>query len=102
MFVDVKNSAGGTLARLWRTASPGRGVHAIRETLSELESRLDPERFVRIHRSAIVGIDAVREVESLFHGDFAVVLRTGERLPVGRTYRDRFLVAIGDRRRSAE
>jgi two-component system, LytTR family, response regulator len=75
----------------------GRGVHGIRETLSELERRLDPERFVRIHRSAIVGIDAIREVESLFHGDFAVVLRTGERLAVGRTYRGRFLEAIGDR-----
>jgi two-component system LytT family response regulator len=75
----------------------GKGAHLIRETLSQLEQRLDPELFIRVHRSAIVKIDGIREVESLFHGDYAVVLRTGERLAVGRSYRERLLEAIGDR-----
>jgi two-component system LytT family response regulator len=75
----------------------GKGAHLIRETLSQLEQRLDPELFVRVHRSSIVKIDGIREVESLFHGDYAVVLRTGERLAVGRRYRERLLEAIGDR-----
>jgi two-component system LytT family response regulator len=75
----------------------GKAVHLIRGTLSELERRLDPEVFIRIHRSAIVKIESIREVESLFHGDYEVVLRTGERLPVGRKYRDRLLEAIGGR-----
>lgn len=75
----------------------GRAVHLLRETLSELERRLDPDVFIRVHRSAIVKIDGIREVESLFHGDYEVVLRTGARVPVGRKYRDRLLEAMGTR-----
>ncbi|MEP7132048.1 MAG: response regulator, partial [Acidobacteriota bacterium] len=66
----------------------GKSVHWIREALSDLERRLDADCFIRIHRSAIVRIDAIREVESLFHGDYNVVLKSGERLAVGRKYRD--------------
>jgi len=73
-------------------------VHLIRETLSNLERRLEADAFVRVHRSAIVSLDAVREVESLFHGDYEVVLRTGERIAVGRKYRDSLLKALGERR----
>ena len=72
-----------------------KAVHLIRETLAELERRLDPDAFIRIHRSAIVRIESVREVECLFHGDYEVVLRSGTRLPVGRKYRDRLLEALG-------
>ncbi len=75
-----------------------RAVHLIRETLGSLERRLDPTLFIRIHRSAIVKIETIREVESLFHGDYAAVLTTGERLPVGRRYRDRLVEAMGGRR----
>lgn len=74
-----------------------RAVHLIRETLSALERRLDPAVFIRIHRSAIVRIESIREVESLFHGDYEVVLGSGERLPVGRKYRDRLVEAMGGR-----
>jgi two-component system LytT family response regulator len=73
------------------------GAHLIREKLSALERRLDPSVFIRIHRSAIVQIESIREVESLFHGDYEVVLGTGERLPVGRKYRDRLIEAMGGR-----
>jgi two-component system LytT family response regulator len=73
----------------------GKAIHLVRETLSALERRLDPEVFIRAHRSAIVKIESIREVESLFHGDYEVVLRTGERIPVGRKYRDRLLQAMG-------
>jgi two-component system LytT family response regulator len=76
----------------------GKSVHLVRETLSELERRLDPEAFIRIHRSAIVRIESIREVESLFHGDYEAVLRSGERLPVGRRYRERLLETLGLRR----
>lgn len=75
----------------------GKAVHWIREALSDLERRLDSDCFIRIHRSAIVRIDAIREVESLFHGDYAVVLKSGERLAVGRKYRDKLLEALGTR-----
>ena len=72
-----------------------RAVPLIRETLAELERRLDPDVFIRIHRSAIVRIESIREVECMFHGDYEVVLRSGTRLPVGRKYRDRLLEALG-------
>jgi len=76
----------------------GKSVHLIRERLSELERRLDPEAFIRIHRGAIVRIESILAVESLFHGDYEAVLRSGERLPVGRRYRERLLETIGLRR----
>jgi two-component system LytT family response regulator len=72
-----------------------KAVPLIRETLAELERRLDPDVFIRIHRSAIVRIESIREVECLFHGDYEVVLRSGTRLPLGRKYRDRLLEALG-------
>ena len=75
-----------------------KAVPLIRETLAELERRLDPEVFIRIHRSAIVRIESILAVESLFHGDYEAVLRSGERLPVGRRYRERLLETIGLRR----
>jgi two-component system LytT family response regulator len=75
-----------------------KAVPLIRETLAELERRLDPDVFIRIHRSAIVRIESILAVESLFHGDYEAVLRSGERLPVGRRYRERLLETIGLRR----
>jgi hypothetical protein len=52
----------------------------------------------RIHRSAIVNVEAIAEIRSLFHGDYDVLLRDGTALPVGRTYRDRLLGRLGDAR----
>jgi two-component system LytT family response regulator len=69
--------------------------HIVREALAKLEARLDPRRFVRIHRRAIVNLDAVVEVRALAHGAQEVVLRCGARLPVGRRFRDRLSAAGG-------
>ena len=65
------------------------GAHLIRETMTSLESSLDPRRFVRIHRSTIVNADRIEEIRTLFHGDQIVVLRGGRELPCGRAYRER-------------
>lgn len=62
-----------------------------RGTLTSLEGRLDPHRFVRIHRSTIVNLDAVQALEPWSHGDYEVVLDDGERLRLSRRYRDRLL-----------
>lgn len=67
----------------------------LRQTLSALEEQLDPRRFLRIHRSVIVQLDRVRELHRLAGGDFAVVLDSGERLTLSRTYRERFEAAVG-------
>jgi two-component system LytT family response regulator len=69
--------------------------HLIRETMRGLEARLDPRRFVRIHRSCLVNIDRVREMHPLFHGDWLVVLAGGARLTMSRTYRERVQRLLG-------
>ena len=63
--------------------------HLMRETMNGLEARLDPRRFVRIHRSTLVNADRVKEIHPLFHGDWEVVLRSGARLIMTRTHRER-------------
>jgi two-component system LytT family response regulator len=62
----------------------GTARHLLRESLSSLAQRLDPAQFVRVHRSAIVRLDRVREIETVERGEIAAVLRDGTRVPVGR------------------
>jgi two-component system, LytTR family, response regulator len=65
----------------------GRDVHMMRETLSNLETRLAGSTFLRIHRSAIVNIDRIREVQPWFAGDYVVILADGTKITTGRRYR---------------
>src|SRR6185295_5616895 len=69
--------------------------HLLRETMTGLEARLDPARFVRIHRTAIVNIDQIKELQPLFHGEYQVVLRDKTELTLSRGYRDRLQEVIG-------
>lgn len=64
--------------------------HLVRETLANLEARLDPARFVRVSRSSIVNATRVRELQPMFNGDFAVVLRDGTKVTGSRRYRAAF------------
>jgi two-component system LytT family response regulator len=63
--------------------------YLLRETMSNLEARLDPGHFVRIHRSTMVRLDRIRELEPLFQGDYVLILEDGTRLTSSRGYRDR-------------
>jgi two-component system LytT family response regulator len=65
--------------------------HVVRMTMGELERRLDPARFARIHRSTIVQIDRIEDIIAAWHGDFDVTLRDGTVLRLSRNYRDRVL-----------
>ena len=65
--------------------------HLVRGTLADLESRLDPKRFARIHRSGIVNIAAIKEIRAHFHGDYVVTLRNGETVRLSRRYQGRLL-----------
>ena len=65
----------------------GRASHRLRSTLRALETRLDPARFRRVSRSALVNLAHVREIQPWFHGDAVAILDSGERLRVSRTYR---------------
>jgi two-component system, LytTR family, response regulator len=83
----LRISADGNYVRL-HTAD---GSHMIRETISRLEFRLNPEQFVRIHRSEIINIDCVKEIQPLFHGDYIVILKDGEECHLSRRYKSRLL-----------
>jgi len=74
----------------------GEKTHILRETLASIEKQLDPARFARIHRSAIVELDRIAEMHPASHGDVDVVLRNGTRRPLSRTHRDRAERALVD------
>jgi two-component system, LytTR family, response regulator len=60
-----------------------------RESMKNMETRLDPELFVRIHRSAIINADRIRELQPWFHGEYVVILQDGTRLMASRVFSDR-------------
>jgi two-component system LytT family response regulator len=76
-------------ARNYVTVYAGAARHRLRTTLDQLEARLDPQMFVRIHRSTIVRTDRVTELRPWSHGDYVVVLQSGARVRLSRRYRNR-------------
>lgn len=87
-FVDTSDTnwieAAGNYALL-HTSS---GEHRVRGTMSALESKLDPSEFVRVHRSTLIRIDSIREIEPLYQGDYLLVLKDGKRVTSSRSYRE--------------
>ncbi len=73
----------------------GKEDHLLRETLTALEKKLDPARFVRIHRSTIVNLDRIRELQPAFHGDYIIVLKDGAELALSRSCRDKLEESLG-------
>lgn len=63
--------------------------HLLRETMNNLEARLNPDRFLRIHRSSLVNIDRIKELQPLFNGDYIVILQNDIELNLSRNYNDR-------------
>ncbi len=78
-------------ARNYVRLHAGDRTHVMRSTLSALEQRLDPERFRRVSRSALVNLDRVRELQPWFHGDAIVILESGARVSLSRRYRRNLL-----------
>ena len=83
---DAKEVQGETWEQRW---------HTLRETMHGLEQRLNPARFVRIHRSTIVNLHRVKELQRQFHGEYAVVLHDGTELKLSRNFRDNLASRIG-------
>jgi two-component system LytT family response regulator len=75
----------------------GGRAHLLRETMASLEQRLDPGRFFRVHRSAIVNLDRVREMQPLFRGEHVLILHDGTRLKLSRGRLDRLEAALAGR-----
>ncbi len=72
----------------------GGRAHLMRETMARLEARLDPKRFIRIHRSTIVNVDRLRKLSPSFAGEYAVVLQDGTKLKLSRGYHDRIAALL--------
>jgi two-component system, LytTR family, response regulator len=77
--------AEGCYARL----HTGRQSHLLRETMNALEAQLDPQLFLRIHRSTIVNRERIKELLPQSHGEYIVVLQDGTQLRLSRSYRDK-------------
>ncbi len=73
----------------------GNESHLLRETMTSLESRLNPKQFLRLSRSAIANIERIKELQPMFHGDYTVILRNGTRLTLSRGYRDKLQDLLG-------
>lgn len=71
------------------TLHVGRDAHLLRTTMNALEPKLSADQFVRIHRSTIVNLDRVKELQPWFRGEQLLVLTDGTQLPVGRGFRER-------------
>jgi two-component system, LytTR family, response regulator len=73
----------------------GRERYLLRETMSALEEKLDPAHFVRIHRSSIVNLERIREMQPTSHGEYLVLLADDTRLTLSRVYRERLEPLLG-------
>ena len=76
----------------------GSAVHTIRDGIGRIHGELDPDRFIRISRSAIVNIDRIVELRPWFQGDYLVVIAGGRQIPSTRGYRDALLALLDGRR----
>ena len=70
-------------------------THLVHETMAAMETRLDPHRFVRIHRSTMVRLDRIKELLPHFNGEYVVVLKDNVRLKLSRGYLDTARTALG-------
>jgi len=73
----------------------GNDSHLLRETMASLEAKLDPNVFFRIHRSRIVNMERIKEMQPWFNGEYVVMLTTGVRLTLSRGYREKLQERLG-------
>jgi two-component system LytT family response regulator len=72
-----------------------KGSPMVRQTLSAMETQLDPRKFRRIHRSAIVNVERIKELQPLFSGEHSILLEDGTKLTLSRNYRDKLFDCLG-------
>lgn len=88
VFVRARDIASIESAGNYVVVHTAAGEHVIRETLTELETQLDPAQFLRVSRSAIVNLNHVKELQPMFKGDHAVILHDGRSIPMTRGLRE--------------
>jgi two-component system LytT family response regulator len=70
--------------------------YLLRDTMTSIESKLDPERFMRIHRSAIVNVDRIADVQPWYTGEYVVRMKSGKELTLTRSYRESLRRLLGE------
>jgi two-component system LytT family response regulator len=95
-FVDVEDVDWMEGAENYVELHAGQVSHLLHVTMNILEKSLDPEMFLRIHRSIIVNLGRIKNVQSGAHGEYVVTLRDGARLQSGRTYSDRLRALVNN------
>ena len=91
--IDYIEAAGNYLRIV--TSGAGTNAYMVRDRISEMERRLDPAAFARVHRSTIVNISRIKEMHPLFNGDQLLILTNGTQLTLSRTYREHLLEQLG-------
>lgn len=97
-FVELKDVDCVTAEGNYVSVQCGDQSYLVRETMSAMETTLDPASFVRVHRSAIVRIDRIDEIQPVASGEYVLRMRGGKTIAAARTYRQRLLRALGLRR----
>lgn len=69
----------------------GHETHILRETMNSIQARLNPRKFIRVHRSRIVNVERIKELQPWFHGEYLIVLNDGTQLTLSRGYRERLM-----------
>ncbi len=67
----------------------------VRQTLAAIEGQLNPKKFLRVHRSAMVNVDRIKELQPLFNGEHSLILDDGTRLTLSRKYKDKLFELLG-------
>jgi two-component system LytT family response regulator len=69
----------------------GAETHILRETMNSIQGRLDSAKFIRVHRSRIVNVERIKELQPWFHGEYMIVLNDGTQLTLSRSYREKLM-----------
>jgi two-component system, LytTR family, response regulator len=95
-FLDVEEIDWIEAAENYVRLHAGRESHLVHGTMNKLASRLNPAQFLRIHRSTIVNLKKIKQLEPLFHGEYVVTLQDGTQLSSGRSYRQQLQSLLDD------
>lgn len=74
----------------------GKNLHLVRQTLAAMGKQLDPNKFVQVHRSVIVNVERIKELQTMFSGELVVLMETGAEIPLSRNYKNRLFEVIGN------
>lgn len=89
IFLDVSEIDWIEAADNYVRLHVGDRTHLLHETLSAFEQKIDPAKFIRIHRSRIVNASRIAELQPLFHGEYVVIMKDGTELTTSRSFRER-------------